>query len=96
MIALPNQTFTFLFYWLYLRAVAANHRDRDDASIATGMIMAGVPLCEPYLRCCLSSLAKEERNGLKGGKLPISDTFYLMGTADPTDTLNPHEVCVIL
>ncbi|XP_070033193.1 probable RNA-dependent RNA polymerase 5 isoform X4 [Nicotiana tomentosiformis] len=76
--------------------VAANHRDRDDASIATGMIMAGVPLCEPYLRCCLSSLAKEERNGLKGGKLPISDTFYLMGTADPTDTLNPHEVCVIL
>lgn len=85
-----------MFYWLYLCAVAANHRDRDDASIATGMIMAGVPLCEPYLRCCLSSLAKEERNGLKGGKLPISDTFYLMGTTDPTDTLNPHEVCVIL
>lgn len=85
-----------MFYWLYLCAVAANHRDRDDASIATGMIMAAVPLCEPYLRCCLSSLTKEERNGLKGGKLPISDTFYLMGTADPTDTLNPNEVCVIL
>ncbi|CAN4094415.1 unnamed protein product [Withania somnifera] len=76
--------------------VAVNHRDRDDASIATNMIMAGVPLTEPYLWCCLSSLEKEERNGLKGGRLPISDTFYLMGTADPTDTLNPHEVCVIL
>lgn len=79
-----------------LHAVAVNHRDRDDASIATSMIMAGVPLTEPYLWCCLSSLAKEERNGLKGGRLPISDTFYLMGTADPTDTLNPNEVCVIL
>ncbi|KAH0707834.1 hypothetical protein KY289_012910 [Solanum tuberosum] len=76
--------------------VAVNHRDRDDASTATSMIMAGVPLTEPYLWCCLSSLAKEERNGLKGGRLPIADTFYLMGTADPTDTLNPHEVCVIL
>ncbi|KAM3321100.1 putative RNA-dependent RNA polymerase 5 [Capsicum chacoense] len=76
--------------------VAVNHRDRDDASIATSMIMAGVPLTEPFLWSCLSSLAKEERNGLKAGKLPISDTFYLMGTADPTDTLNPDEVCVVL
>ncbi|XP_060209832.1 probable RNA-dependent RNA polymerase 3 isoform X2 [Lycium barbarum] len=76
--------------------VTVNHRDRDDASIATSMIMAGVPLTEPYLWCCLSSLAKEERNGLKAGRLPISDTFYLIGTADPTDTLNPREVCVIL
>ncbi|PHT51980.1 putative RNA-dependent RNA polymerase 5 [Capsicum baccatum] len=76
--------------------VSVNHRDCDDASIATSMIMAGVPLTEPYLWCYLSSLAKEERNGLKSGRLPISDTFYLMGTSHLTDTLNPQEVCVVL
>ncbi|PHT73407.1 Mediator of RNA polymerase II transcription subunit 20a [Capsicum annuum] len=79
-----------------LAQVSVNHRDCDDASIATSMIMAGVPLTEPYLWCYLSSLAKEERNGLESGRLPISDTFYLMGTSRLTDTLNPQEVFVVL
>ncbi|PHU08103.1 putative RNA-dependent RNA polymerase 5 [Capsicum chinense] len=60
------------------------------------MIMAGVSLTEPYLWCYLSSLAKEERNGLESGRLPISDTFYLTGTSRLTDTLNPQEVFVVL
>ncbi|KAE9464481.1 hypothetical protein C3L33_03609, partial [Rhododendron williamsianum] len=44
----------------------------------------------------LSDLAKDERNALKGGKLPITESFYLIGTADPTGLLESHQVCVIL
>ncbi|CAH9098612.1 unnamed protein product [Cuscuta europaea] len=60
------------------------------------MILSGVPLSEPHLQCCLSMVTKEEKSGLRGGKLPISDSFYLIGTADPTETLNRDEVCIIL
>ncbi|VFQ63046.1 unnamed protein product [Cuscuta campestris] len=60
------------------------------------MILSGVPLYEPHLQWCLSMVTREEKVGLKGGKLPISDSFYLIGTADPTETLNRDEVCVIL
>ncbi|KAF8393438.1 hypothetical protein HHK36_021682 [Tetracentron sinense] len=39
---------------------------------------------------------KEERKGLKGGKIPVSECYYLMGTADPTGLLSSDEVCIIL
>ena len=67
----------------------------DDFTVAR-MILSGTPLNEPYIQYRLSVLAKKERKGLKGGKLPISESFYLMGTADPTEELNSDEVCVIL
>lgn len=60
------------------------------------MIFSGVPLDEPCVQYRLSRLATEERKGLQGGKLPISESFYLMGTTDPTGQLNSDEVCVIL
>lgn len=60
------------------------------------MILSGVPLNEPSLQYRLSHMANEERKGLKGGKLPITESFYLMGTADPTGVLNQDQVCVIL
>lgn len=60
------------------------------------MILCGIPLDEPYLQHCLWNLEKSEKSKLKAGKLPISETFYLMGTADPTGILNYDEVCVIL
>ncbi|KAK2982308.1 hypothetical protein RJ640_027405, partial [Escallonia rubra] len=76
--------------------VALNLGEIDDDFTTTRMILAGIPLDEPGLRYRLSRLAKEERKGLKGGKLPISESFYLMGTTDPTGVLNSDEVCVIL
>ncbi|KAK2982311.1 hypothetical protein RJ640_027408 [Escallonia rubra] len=76
--------------------VALNHGAIDDDFTTTRMILAGIPLDEPGLRYRLSHLAKEERKGLKGGRLPISESFYLMGTTDPTGVLNSDEVCVIL
>ncbi|XP_016454733.2 putative RNA-dependent RNA polymerase 3 isoform X2 [Nicotiana tabacum] len=76
--------------------VAINYREMDDDCLAARMISSGVPLNEPHLHARLSRLAKIERSKLRGGKLPLSDSFYLMGTADPTGVLENNEVCVIL
>ncbi|KNA02898.1 hypothetical protein SOVF_214270, partial [Spinacia oleracea] len=70
--------------------------DFSDEFIAARMVASGIPLDEPFLKHRLSEIAKEEMKSLKGGKLPVSGSFYLMGTADPTGTLNSGEVCVIL
>ncbi|XP_055820155.1 probable RNA-dependent RNA polymerase 3 isoform X3 [Solanum dulcamara] len=76
--------------------VAINYREMDDDCLTARMISSGIPLNEPHLHARLSRLAKIERTKLRGGKLPISDSFYLMGTADPTGVLESNEVCVIL
>uniref|UniRef100_A0A1D1XGI4 RNA-dependent RNA polymerase n=1 Tax=Anthurium amnicola TaxID=1678845 RepID=A0A1D1XGI4_9ARAE len=75
--------------------VALRHADMDDY-LAVRMILCGIPMDEPFLQFRLSVLMAEEKKGLKEGKLPISDCYYLMGTADPTGTLKSHEVCIIL
>ncbi|KAG5565005.1 hypothetical protein RHGRI_001021 [Rhododendron griersonianum] len=82
--------------YLFLDAAALNHGEIDDDFIVARLILSGVPLNEPYLQYRLSVLAKEERKALKGGRLPIRESFYLTGTTDPTGILESHEVCVIL
>ncbi|XP_059638213.1 probable RNA-dependent RNA polymerase 5 isoform X2 [Cornus florida] len=76
--------------------VAVNHGEIDDDYTTSKMILSGIPLNEPCLNYRLSILAKNERKALKGGKLPVSESFYLMGTVDPTGVLKRDEVCVIL
>lgn len=76
--------------------VAITNGDMDDNATAARMISAGVPLNEPDLQTRLARLANSERKNLAEGKLPISESFYLMGTADPTGLLNRDQVCVIL
>ncbi|XP_073269122.1 probable RNA-dependent RNA polymerase 5 isoform X1 [Primulina huaijiensis] len=76
--------------------VASNNEGLQYGFLAQRMISSGIPLNEPYLQHCLWNLEKNEKSNLKAGKLPISETFYLMGTADPTGILNYDEVCVIL
>ncbi|GAB4852644.1 hypothetical protein Ancab_016859 [Ancistrocladus abbreviatus] len=76
--------------------VALDHGEIDDDFTVTRMILSGIPLDEPFLQYRLSIFAKEERKSLKAGKLPITDSFYVMGTADPTGTMNSDEVCVIV
>lgn len=68
----------------------------DDDHITERMISSGVPLSEPFLQHRLSIFMAEQMKGLKGGKIPVDECYYLMGTADPTGTLKPNEVCVIL
>ncbi|KAK4391719.1 putative RNA-dependent RNA polymerase 5 [Sesamum angolense] len=76
--------------------VASNYDALEVGLVARRMISSGIPLSEPYLQHCLSSLESGEKIKLKQGKLPVSESFYLMGTADPTGVLKNHEVCVIL
>ncbi|KAL6585922.1 putative RNA-dependent RNA polymerase 5 [Orobanche minor] len=76
--------------------VASNHDGVDYGFVAQRMISSGIPLNEPYLQFCLSNLENGEKTKLKQGKIPVTESFYLMGTADPTGVLNNDEVCVIL
>ncbi|KAL6560944.1 hypothetical protein OROHE_006121 [Orobanche hederae] len=76
--------------------VAANNDGLYYAFVATRMIVSGVPLNEPYLQHCLWNLVIGEKTKLKEGRIPITESFYLMGTADPTGVLNNDEVCIIL
>ncbi|KAI8571425.1 hypothetical protein RHMOL_Rhmol01G0119300 [Rhododendron molle] len=82
--------------YLFLDATALNHGEIDDDFTVARMILSGARLNEPYLQYRLSVLAKEERKALKGGRIPIRESFYLMGTTGPTGILESHEVCVIL
>ncbi|CAN7033194.1 unnamed protein product [Brassica oleracea var. botrytis] len=63
---------------------------------ALRMIMLGIPLDEPHLKDQLSILLKTQRNDLKAGKLLVTESYYLLGTVDPTGKLKQNEVCVIL
>ncbi|KAL9141791.1 hypothetical protein ABFS82_14G127600 [Erythranthe guttata] len=76
--------------------VASNNDGLDFGFMAQRMISSGIPLNEPYLQLCLSNLESGERTKLKEARIPVGDSFYLMGTADPTGLLNNDEVCVIL
>ncbi|XP_048133878.1 probable RNA-dependent RNA polymerase 5 [Rhodamnia argentea] len=75
--------------------VSVNYGDMDGFNAAR-MILSGIPLDESFLQNHLSKLMKMEKNNLKGGKIPVSDSYYLMGTADPTGILKSDEVCIIL
>ncbi|KFK40359.1 hypothetical protein AALP_AA3G363700 [Arabis alpina] len=72
-----------------------NYWEMDD-NMAAEMVMATIPLEEPYLKDHLSILLNTEKNNLKAGKLPVSESYYLMGTVDPTGKLKENEVCIIL
>ncbi|KAG2259406.1 hypothetical protein Bca52824_078700 [Brassica carinata] len=74
---------------------ARNYGDMDEYN-ALQMIMSGIPLDEPHLKDHLSILLNTEKNDLKAGKLLVTESYYLMGTVDPTGKLKQNEVCVIL
>ncbi|XP_011093632.1 probable RNA-dependent RNA polymerase 5 isoform X1 [Sesamum indicum] len=76
--------------------VASNHDGLDFGYLAQLMISCGIPLNEPYLNHCLCNLKKDERAKLRKGKVPVGESFYLMGTADPTGVLEYDQVCVVL
>ncbi|XP_052164818.1 probable RNA-dependent RNA polymerase 4 isoform X1 [Oryza glaberrima] len=75
--------------------IAFSYADMED-SMSARMILSGIPLEESYLQHRLDFMAQQERKGIKQGKIPIDECYYLMGTTDPTGTLRPNEVCVIL
>ncbi|KAJ3693856.1 hypothetical protein LUZ60_009336 [Juncus effusus] len=77
-------------------AVALNHGGMDDDYLTARLLFCGIPLDEPFVRSRLALMMDEERKSLKGGKIPVEECYYLMGTSDPTGSLGENEVCVIL
>ncbi|XP_078170608.1 putative RNA-dependent RNA polymerase 4 isoform X3 [Carex rostrata] len=75
---------------------AVNNEGIDNDRMIARMIWSGMPLDEPYLLYRLGILMGEEIKGLQARKIPISDSYYLMGTADPTGKLCANQVCIIL
>lgn len=67
----------------------------DDLNAAK-MILSGIPLDESFLQYRLSIMMNEERKGLLEGKLPVTESYYLMGSVDPSGILESDEVCIIL
>ena len=67
-----------------------------DDFLPARMILCGISLDDPYLQSQLLVMMREELKSLKAGRIPVSDSYNLMGTADPTGTLGPDEVCIIL
>jgi RNA-dependent RNA polymerase len=79
-----------------LFTVAYNHAVMDDAMSAR-MILSGIrPEDDAYLKHQLDAMIREEKEGVKLGRIPIDESYSLMGTTDPTGTLKPNEVCIIL
>ncbi|XP_062017278.1 probable RNA-dependent RNA polymerase 3 [Rosa rugosa] len=76
--------------------VALRYGEIDDNSNVAKMISCGIPLEEPYVQYRLSALMNMENINLKKGKICIPESYYLMGTADPTGKLEKDEVCIIL
>ncbi|XP_057863332.1 probable RNA-dependent RNA polymerase 5 isoform X2 [Cryptomeria japonica] len=68
----------------------------DEDYTVLRMLSCGIPLDEPFLQYKLKQYMLGEIKTFKGGKVPVEDSFYLMGTADPTGQLKRNEVCVIL
>ncbi|XP_022754978.1 probable RNA-dependent RNA polymerase 5 isoform X2 [Durio zibethinus] len=75
--------------------VSLNRGSMDDLSAAK-MILSGIPLDESYLQHRMSIMLNEERKGLLGGKLPMTESYYLMGTVDPSGVLESDQVSIIL
>nr|KJB07221.1 hypothetical protein B456_001G008800 [Gossypium raimondii] len=75
--------------------VALNRGGLDEL-LAAKMILSGIPLDESYLQYRMSIMLNEERKGLLSGKLPITDSYHLMGTVDPSGVLESDEVSIIL
>ncbi|KAL9440712.1 hypothetical protein AB3S75_019390 [Citrus x aurantiifolia] len=76
--------------------VSFNYGGMDYDFTSARMILSGISLDEPYLQHRLSILMKEEKKNLQAGKLPVTESYYLMGTVDPTGILKSNEVCIIL
>ncbi|KAG2570673.1 hypothetical protein PVAP13_7KG095700 [Panicum virgatum] len=75
--------------------LASRYANMEDSMLEL-MIHSGIPLEEPHLLSRLNFIAKQEMKGFREGKLPIDECYNLMGSTDPTGTLKPNEVCVIL
>lgn len=75
--------------------MAISNGEMDNFTVAR-MLFSGIPLEESHIQYHQLILMREEKKSLKGGRIPVPESYYLMGTVDPTGTLEADEVCIIL
>lgn len=76
--------------------VVKQYRNLDGDHVCLRMLSCGIPLHEPLLKHRLKYFMQMEIKKFKEGKVALEDSYYLMGTADPTGKLGPNQVCIIL
>ncbi|KAG0562111.1 hypothetical protein KC19_9G119100 [Ceratodon purpureus] len=78
--------------------VAARNIDfHHSGQLACEMLLSGLePSQEPFLQKVISEMIKYELKNYSLGKVPVRDTAYLMGCADPTGRLERNQVVIIM
>ncbi|CAM6081635.1 unnamed protein product [Calypogeia fissa] len=66
------------------------------AKLARRMLLAGIPPKEPFLQKTIMELRKDLLQDYRKGKVPLPDSCYLYGTADPSGTLEPNQVAITM
>ncbi|BBN11259.1 hypothetical protein Mp_5g10380 [Marchantia polymorpha subsp. ruderalis] len=70
--------------------------ETEKTEILLMMINARIPLTEPFLHRSLLDIVKRKLEDFTTGKVNLPESFYLMGTADPTGTLKRNQVAIVL
>ena len=71
--------------------------DYDVGDQTLRMIMANIPMNNPQMQKNLKKLTQDKITLLRKGCVPLPDSYYLMGTSDPTKEkiLKPSEVAIV-
>ncbi|KAH7441374.1 hypothetical protein KP509_03G035200 [Ceratopteris richardii] len=76
-------------------AISAMYSDMGDVC-ALRMLLANIPMDEPFLRKTLLDMTKSKLLDLSRGRVTIPDTYNFMGSADPTGRLERNQVVILL
>ncbi|CAI5977701.1 unnamed protein product [Closterium sp. NIES-65] len=70
--------------------------DPRDVQLACRMLLSSVDLRDAFIQRVLWRLQYAHIQGLASGKVEVPHCYYLMGVADPSNTLAPNEIVVLL
>ncbi|XP_024533950.1 probable RNA-dependent RNA polymerase 4 isoform X1 [Selaginella moellendorffii] len=82
-----------------LQDIAAAHRLCSRFSFGDmprRMILAGIPLTDHFLRNSLMTMIRTQLKRYAKANVPLEGSYYLMGSADPTNTLARNQVAILL
>lgn len=71
--------------------------DYDVGDQTLRMIMANIPMNNPQVQSNLEIITQDKIALLQKGHIPLPESYYLMGTSDPTKEriLKSNEVAII-
>lgn len=69
---------------------------KREYKAALRMLLADLEVTEPFIQKTLTDFCNSQLISLSKGRIPVKDTFYLKGCADPTGVLKPDEVVILM